>query len=167
MNLYLLRHGIAVDRAESDPAKDSERPLTAKGKQRLWESTKAMEALELNFKVILSSPYLRAMQTAEIVAEAFTLRKKLIFTDKLAPGGNPKALIEQINALKPAAKNILLVGHEPYLSQFIATLTGGGPKLQLELRKGGLAKLETEALRYGRCATLAWLLTPKQMLAMG
>ena len=156
MNLYLLRHGIAVARAESNPAKDSERPITAKGKQRLWESTKAMEALELNFKVILSSPYLRAMQTAEIVAEAFTLRKKLIFTDKLAPGGNPKALIEQINALKPAAKNILLVGHEPSFSTVIEEAMGGG---SIILRKGGVARLDLDELSPPR-GRLAWLDSP-------
>src|ERR1041385_7291391 len=91
------------------------------------------------------------------------LRKKLILTDNLPPGGSPEALVEQINQLEPRVKNVLLVGHEPYLSKFIALLCAGNTDVKLDLKKGGLAKLESKKLRYARCATLAWLLTPRQL----
>ena len=66
MNLYLLRHGIAVERGTPGLDKDADRSLTPKGERRLWRITEAMEALKLSFDLILSSPYLRARQTAEI-----------------------------------------------------------------------------------------------------
>ena len=60
----------------------------------------------------------------------------------------------------------MLVGHEPYLSRLIALLTAGETGVAIDLKKGGLGKLEAESLHYGRCATLVWLLTPRQMELM-
>ena len=167
MNLYLLRHGIAVDPSVPDFAKDAERPLTPKGKRRLRQIAEAMGELKLSFDLILSSPYARAKQTAEIVAKILKRRKKLKFTDELTPGGNPKSLIQQLNELRPRPKNILLVGHEPYLSKLIALLTAGNTNMEIDLKKGSLCKLEAETLRYGRCATLVCLLAPRHLVLMG
>ena len=106
MNLFLLRHGLAVDRsAPGYNKKDADRPLTPKGKQRLWRVAEAMEEMELEFDIILTSPFVRALQTAEIVAEAFELRKKLKSSEHLPPNGNPKLLLEQIAQLQPAANS--------------------------------------------------------------
>ena len=85
----------------------------------------AMEALELSFDLILSSPYLRARQTAEIVAEAFKARKRLELSDSLTPGGSTKKLVELLNRLQPSPESVLLVGHEPYLSGLISLLVSG------------------------------------------
>ena len=79
-----------------------------------------------DFSLILSSPFLRARQTAEIVAKSLKLKKRLAFSDALTPDGDPKTLIRQLNELKPAPENILLVGHEPYLSRLVALLISGG-----------------------------------------
>jgi len=169
MNLFLLRHGIASDPGEDGlpkDLKDAERPLSTKGKQRMWRITEAMRTMDLKFGAVVSSPLLRAKQTAQIVTEALELRRKLILTDNLAPEGSPKALIEQLMELGSHPKNILLVGHEPYLSKLIAMLLAGNTTAKIDLRKGGLAKLEVEKLRFARCATLAWLLTPKQFALM-
>jgi phosphohistidine phosphatase len=166
MNLYLLRHGIAIDPSMPDFAKDTERPLTPKGKRRLRQIAGAMGELKISFDLILSSPYVRAKQTAEIVAKILKRKKKLKFSDELTPGGNPKSLVQQLNELRPKPKNILLVGHEPYLSKLIALLTAGSPNMQIDLRKGSLCKLETESLRYARCATLVCLLAPRHLVLM-
>lgn len=169
MNLYFLRHGLAAELGEPGlpkDLKDADRPLTAKGKQKLWRTTEAMQAMELKFDVVISSPLLRAMQTAQIVTEAMSLRRKLILTDNLAPDGSPKALLDQINELGPRTRNILLVGHEPYLSRLVGLLAAGNTGAAIDLKKGGLAKLELKKLRYNRCASLAWLLTPKQLALM-
>jgi phosphohistidine phosphatase len=166
MNLFLLRHGIAAEPDALGIKTDAERPLVPKGEDRLRAAAVAMEKMKLSFDAIISSPYLRAKQTAEIVARHFKLQKKLAFSDDLIPGGNPQALIRQINDLKPAPENILLVGHEPYLSRFIALLAAGIPTATIEMKKGGLCKLEVEELECGHCATLAWLLTPRQMELM-
>lgn len=166
MNLFILRHGIASDPGEHglpENLADAERPLSAKGKQKLHGITDAMRAMELSFDAVISSPFLRARQTAHIVTESLHLRRKLILTDQLAPNGNPKSLVEQIGKLGPRAKNVLLVGHEPYLSRLIAWLVAGNTAVNIDLKKGGFAKLEIEKLSYARCATLGWLLTPKQL----
>jgi phosphohistidine phosphatase len=166
MNLYLLRHGIAVDPSAPDFAKDADRPLTTKGKRRLRQIAEAMGALKISFDLILSSPHVRAKQTAEIVTKALKRRKKLKFTDELTPGGNPRSVIQLLNDLRPRPKNILLVGHEPYLSKLIALLTAGTTNMEIDLKKGSLCKLETESPRYARCATLVWLLAPRHLVLM-
>jgi phosphohistidine phosphatase len=164
MNLYLLRHGIAVDPSAPNITKDAERPLTPKGQRRLRQIAEAMGALKVSFDVILSSPYVRAKQTAEIVAETLKRQKLLKVSDHLTPDGNPKSLIQELNELRPKPKNILLVGHEPYLSKLIALLTTGNTNMEIDLKKGGLCKLEAETLRYGRCAMLSCLLAPRHLV---
>jgi phosphohistidine phosphatase len=163
VNLYILRHGIAVERGKPGSKTDAERPLTPKGKRQLRQIASAMQNLNLRFNLILSSPFLRARQTAESVAKLLKLKKCLAFSDELTPDGNIKALIRQLNELGTSPENILLVGHEPYLSGLISSLTTGHTDLMMDFKKGGLCKLEIEKLGHGRCATLAWLLTPKQM----
>ena len=167
MNLYILRHGIAVDPAAHGFAKDADRPLTPEGKRKLGQIAGAMEALELSFDLILSSPYLRARQTAEIIAEALKARKWLELSDSLTPGGSARKLVDLLNHLQPPPESVLLVGHEPYLSGLISLLVAGDASFAVLMKKGGLCKLSTDSLKPGRCATLEWLLTPKQMALMG
>lgn len=166
VNLYLLRHGIAVEQGEPGFKTDADRPLTPKGKRQLRQIAGAMRNLDLDFDLILSSPYMRARQTAEIVAGCLGLQQHLAFSEELTPDGDPKSLIRQLNEWERAPENVLLVGHEPYLSQLVAWLISGTAATSVELKKGGLGKLETDSLHFGRCATLAWLLTPKQMQRM-
>lgn len=166
MNLYILRHGLAVDPGSPDYSKDSDRPLTPKGERKLWKIAQAMEDMELSFDLILSSPYLRARQTAEIVAEALALRKKLELSETLTPAGSTKKLIDSIRHREPAPKEVLLVGHEPYLSELISLLIAGNRDVAVTMKKGGLCMLCAESLEHGCCATLEFLLTPKQMCLM-
>jgi phosphohistidine phosphatase len=166
MNLYILRHGIAVERGTPGFDSDADRPLTAKGKRLVRQIAEAMREMELSFDLIFSSPFPRARQTAEIVAAVFKRQKKLACSNELTPGGNAKSLVGHLNKIKPPPENILLVGHEPYLSRFIGLLSAGNADMEIDLKKGGLCKLEVESLRHGRCAKLAWLLTPRQMKLM-
>ena len=166
MDLYVLRHGIATDPTAHDFAKDADRPLTPEGKRKLRQVAEAMGALELSFDLILSSPYLRARQTAEVIAEVLKERKRLELSDSLTPSGSPRKLVEQLNHLQPSPGSVLLVGHEPYLSSLISLLVSGDASFAVVMKKGGLCKLSTESLKPDRCATLEWLLTPKQMALM-
>ena len=166
MNIYVLRHGIAVERGAPGFVKDSDRPLTAKGKRQLRKSGAAMKKMKLRFDLILSSPYERAKRTAEIVAEELKLKKRLQLTDLLKYENEPEAVIGQIAELRPEPENLLLVGHEPYLSRLISLLVSGSENVAIDFKKGGLCKLEAERIRLGKCAQLAWLLTPKQMKEM-
>ncbi len=166
MNLYILRHGIAIERGARGFENDADRPLTLKGEERVRNIASALQSLELSFDVILTSPFLRARQTAEIVADNFKVRANLLNTDHLVPDGNPEKLLLELRRMKPTPGNALLVGHEPYLSALVSTLVSGENSLSVLLKKGGLCKLSAESLKYGRCATLEWLLTPRQMLLM-
>ena len=166
MNLYILRHGIAVEPGTPGYENDADRPLTPEGERKLLQIAEAMEELDLAFDLILSSPYRRARETAEIVAEALKLRKKLEFSDSLTPGGSTKKLVEYLSRLQPQPDQVLLVGHEPYLSGLVSLLVAGNPGFSVVFKKGGLCKLTAESLIQGRCAALEWLLTPKQMALM-
>jgi phosphohistidine phosphatase len=157
MEIYILRHGIAVERGTPGYKKDSDRPLTKEGEDKMDQIAEAMLGMELKFDLILSSPYIRAAKTAQIVAVA--LDEEVTFTDALLPDGSPLDLIAEINDEKP--QRLLLVGHEPDLSHLISVLVTGGSDAAIELKKGGLCKLTSEKLTFGQCATLNWLLTPR------
>ncbi len=163
MNLYFLRHAVAVDRASPDYVEDSQRPLTPDGRQKMERVARGMKALGLSFDWILSSPSLRAVATAEIVAKALELGRKMKFSEYLAPEGDPERLVEQIGRMDGSRKRLLVVGHEPYLSGLAGTLIGGHGGVGLQLKKGGLCKLAIAKLKFGRCAELKWLLTPRQL----
>src|SRR5580693_5064439 len=125
MNIYVLRHGIAAEPGAPGISGDPARPLVPEGEQKLQRIGRAMQLMELSFDAILTSPYLRAKQTAEIIADTLKERKRMSVTDHLTPEGDPKKLVEQLKAMKPAPENVLLVGHEPYMSKLIALLTAG------------------------------------------
>jgi phosphohistidine phosphatase len=166
MELFLLRHGLAVERGTHGFEEDSSRPLTPKGRRQMRKIAAAMKQLAPDLDLVLSSPLVRAKQTAEIVARGLKLEKCLKFSNALAPGGTASVLLRQLQREKPAPGKVLLVGHEPDLSRLVSLFTTGGPYLELEFKKGGLCKLESGNLRPGKCAVFAWLITPKQMKAM-
>lgn len=164
MNVFLLRHGVAVDRDPQSFPDDSRRPLTLKGEDRVRLVCDALQALEVSFDRILASPFLRSRQTAEIVANSLGMRRALEFRDELTPAGDPKALLRVINRISPKSENLLLVGHEPYLSGLLSVLICGQADAAIDLKKNGLVKIEAaQRLKFGRCATLNWLLTPRQL----
>jgi phosphohistidine phosphatase len=141
---------------------DADRPLTDKGRSRLRGVVRGMKALGLSFDLILTSPYLRARQTAELVADELGAETKVERTPHLAPDGNPRALIDLIASRSSERSRTLVVGHEPYLSQLISVLLAGDARIAITMKKAGLCKLAMQTPRYGRCATLEWLLTPAQ-----
>lgn len=166
MDLYLMRHGIAEDLDVHGGARDRDRRLTEKGVRQMRQIAQAMVELELEFDLILSSPFRRARETAEIVAEALGAERRLRFSDHLAvPPDSPK-LLRQITTLRRVPERVLLIGHEPHLSELTALLVAGNPGLGITFRKGGLCRLAVKDLRADRCATLEWLLIPRQMLMM-
>lgn len=166
ITLYILRHGIAVERGAAGFTQDSERPLTAEGKQKLRRIIKAMRDMELEFDLILTSPYLRARQTAEMVAGAFRLRNKLQLCPPLVAEAEAEEVVDYLKAMQPMPESVLLVGHEPQLSQLISLLISGTPTLSITFKKGGLCKLTVPMWKAGPCAILDWLLTPRQMALM-
>ncbi|HEY9164692.1 MAG TPA: phosphohistidine phosphatase SixA [Candidatus Kryptonia bacterium] len=164
MELYLLRHAIAADKSEPGIKRDADRPLTPEGAEKMKDIAKKMKKMDLSFDLILSSPFRRATETAEIVADVLDCRDIVELSRHLEVGGNPEKLIDQIKTEKSDLDSILLVGHEPYLSGLISMMISGTDDLAVTMKKGGLCKLSTESLRYGKCATLEWLIGPGQVL---
>ena len=159
MNLYVIRHAIAVDEGTSEYESDSQRPLTDKGRKKMRQIAKGLRALGVEFDLILSSPYIRAKETAEILADVFKMKKKIAFSENLVPMADPELLIPEVSE-KYFVDSIALVGHEPHLSALIGLLTTENTKLEITLKKGGVCYLSADDLHHEHRATLEWLLTP-------
>lgn len=162
MNLYIVRHAIAVDRGTPGYEDDAQRPLTEAGSKKMKKIAKGLQRLGIELDVILTSPWVRARDTAKILADRFDLMDKIYFTDNLIPPGNFEALVFELHE-KYQLANIALVGHEPMLSSFVSWLTTGDTDVRVTLKKGGVAYLTSESLYEDGRATLEWLLTPSLM----
>lgn len=165
MNLYIVRHAIAVARETPGYEDDSQRPLTDAGSKKMQKIAKGLRQLNVDFDVILSSPYVRARDTAKILANEFKLKDKLAFSENLVPPGDFDQLIDEINE-KYNVASLALVGHEPMLSEFISYLATGGTGLAVTMKKGGVCCLTADDLAQERRATIEWLLTPAIMVEL-
>jgi phosphohistidine phosphatase len=142
MNLYLVRHGIAMDREDPNCPTDTERPLTPKGMKRTHAAALGLRAIEIKPDAVLTSPWLRAVQTAEIFCEVLSISsKKIMQIDALKGTSNPADLFRELAKLRP--KEALCFGHEPHLHQVIGQVLHTGAKIT-ELKKAGMAWLNLE-----------------------
>ncbi len=114
--------------------------------------------------MILTSPYVRAADTAKILRKKLDLGKdQLAVVQDIAPGGDAARLINEIGQKYGNLEGVAIIGHEPGLSRLISTLLSGDPTLPITLKKGGVCCLTADKLEYGRCAALEWLMAPSQM----
>lgn len=160
MKIYLIRHSNAVDPGTPGYEDDSLRPLTEKGRDKMRKIAAALKELDVKPDLIVSSPYIRARQTAEVLAKVLKFKQELAVNDTLVPMGNPENIIGEINE-KYNVDELVLVGHEPCISSLVGMLIGGNPELALTVKNGGVCCLASDDLRAERKATLEWLLTPK------
>jgi phosphohistidine phosphatase len=165
MNLYIVRHAIAVPRGTPGYDDDSQRPLTDAGRKKMKKIVKGIHQLDLELDVILCSPYVRARDTAKILAKEFKAEDKIAFSDNLIPPGNFEKLVSEIHE-KYDVNNLVLIGHEPMLSSLISWLATGNTDMRVTLKKGGAAYLSTDNLYQNGRATLEWLLTPALMVEL-
>ena len=155
LKLFFLRHGQAGNRHEWK-GDDSQRPLTVEGKKRMEREAAGIRTLGLRLDLIVSSPLVRAYQTADIVARGQGEAVRLVSDDRVGPGFGPTHLAAIVGEHK-RAQGVMLVGHEPDFSETISQVTGGS---RLVMKKGALAcvELDDPTSRQGR---LVWLLPPK------
>ena len=153
MELYFLRHGIAADVGPTGTG-DAGRPLTKEGIAKMQVSARGIRRLGLRLDALLSSPLVRAHETAVIIARELGLELQL--AEKLAPGCDPAQLFALLGEYR-GAERVMLVGHEPDFSSLIGVLTGGSHVL---MKKGGLARVDIERLELST-GTLTWLLPPR------
>ena len=163
MILYIVRHGIAVDREDPKAPPEAERPLTAKGVQKTRSAALGLRATGAKPDVLITSPYVRAAQTAEIFSEALGLAvEKIRTTDTLRPSASPIDFLKEIQRLK--VKEVICFGHAPHLDSLISHLAGAQQTFT-ELKKAGVVSFEHNATQ-GRWR-LNWLLTPKLLRDLG
>ena len=134
--VYLIRHGIAIDRALSE--KDETRTLTEKGRKKTEKVAKRLKEIGINFEIILTSPLLRATQTAEIL-KAEGLTKTLETFPPLAPNGNIEDWLNWWE--ENTTETVALVGHEPNLGNWSELLIWGEIKGKLVVKKAGIIGL--------------------------
>jgi phosphohistidine phosphatase len=157
MKIYILRHGIAEEAQGSQP--DSDRALTPEGKKKLRSVLRTADGAGVSPSLILSSPYRRAIQTAQIAAEVLKYKGDLLQTKTLEPGSQPRGVWDEIRVHKDEAE-ILLSGHEPLFSSLTAYLLAA-PGLQIDYKKGALACVEIDHFPAEPHGVLKWMLTPK------
>jgi len=158
MKLYLLRHGSAEERHEGKS--DRERKLTQEGIAEMEGVARGISRLVGELDLILSSPLVRALETAKIVAaEIRVLGGPVQVSNNLASGAFDWRSLHKLLAEMPSEHRVMLVGHEPDFSEMVRELTGG----VVEMRKAGLAYIDLYRLEPGG-GVLRWLLTPRHML---
>lgn len=163
MELYILRHGKAEARS-SIVKSDAKRKLTEEGKKELQEISKAIKKFGIKFDMIISSPLLRAQQTADIVSKSLSIpNKKTIIWDELKPESDVALAQKRIISLKPDA-TVMIVGHEPHLTTLISTIISNSQThVNINLKKGGFVHLRVSNTKSKILGTLRSILTPKQM----
>jgi phosphohistidine phosphatase len=155
MELYFLRHGDA-GAAEDWKGRDSERPLSREGAVRMEKEAAAIALLRPTLELILTSPLVRARQTAEIVARSLRLAELLVEEERLSPGF-AAADLAGILAERGSLRGLLMVGHEPDFSRVISACTGGG---RVECKKGSLVRVDMDDPSSLK-GILVWLLPPR------
>jgi phosphohistidine phosphatase len=162
--LYLIRHGLAVERGENFPD-DTKRPLTPRGIQRLRQEGKALAALDVTFDVMLTSPLVRARQTAEALAATFREPPPIVNSQALAPGGTHNGIIDELAGQSHRRKKIAIIGHEPGLGELAARLLG--LRKPLAFKKGAVCRIDVSALPLTGPGELKWFLTPRILRKIG
>src|ERR1700752_955106 len=159
LELYLIRHGVAAERGEEYPD-DSKRPLTSEGIARLRKEAKALDPLGVSFDLILSSPLVRARQTADVFAETLKSKPAVTVTDALTPAGSPAGVIQELAKHMRKAR-IALVGHEPNMGELAAHLIGSkGP---LPFKKGAICRIDFAVFPPKGKGALCWFVTPRML----
>ena len=157
ISIYFLRHGIAE---EPKPGQlDCERRLTEEGIVKMCAEAAALSRMDLKLDTIVTSPYARALKTAEIVAEALGMSDRL----EIEPGlgyGFRLGDLERIIRSRPQARRIMLVGHNPDFSIIPGQLVGGAT---IDLKKGGLIRVDIDAVELG-AGILRWLIPPSVLI---
>ena len=159
MDLLILRHGEA-GRHSLSPG-DSKRSLTSEGQQEIADLSNGLKSLGIKLDGVFTSPLLRAKQTAEIVAKSLKYKGTIEEIDSLKPEGSRLEFYSVLSKLKRDSV-ILVVGHEPYLSEMISeAISQSG--CRINLKKAGMARMRVISTLPKIKGELRWLLTPKHL----
>jgi phosphohistidine phosphatase len=156
MQIYLLRHGIAEDGKPGRP--DSERALTDEGRARLRRVLKRARTADVTPSLILSSPYRRAMETADAAVEVLRYQDEVVQSRAFVPEASPEEAWEEIR-LHPKEESVLIASHEPLMSSLTGFLLGCSA-LQVDMKKAALVRIDVDRFGAEPRGVLKWMLTP-------
>jgi len=159
MEIYLFRHGIAEDGEPGQP--DSARQLTDEGRRRTADVMKLARRSGVRPSLILTSPYVRARQTAQIAADELGYKDPVSDIDSLVPHSSPEKVWSDIRGFENEAA-ILLAGHEPLLSRMVAYLLNS-PALRVEMKKAALVRVDLESIGAAPHGILRWMIVPRMV----
>ncbi len=157
MELYIFRHGIAADAVAGQS--DADRELTDAGRKKTAEVVRTARRAGVDPSLIVSSPYLRAMQTARIAADEFGYRGEVMRTETLIPHRTPEDVWSELRDYRNE-RAVLLAGHEPLLSRLVAWLLAA-PALRVDMKKAAMVRIDLESFGPVPQGILRWMITPK------
>jgi phosphohistidine phosphatase len=160
MQIYILRHAMAVPRGTPGYPND-DRPLTEEGIQKMTDVARGIKEITEGFDVIISSPLIRARDTAKITAEQAGYTKEIVTTEYLLPGSPRRNLLKFLSGYKHN-RNILLVGHEPHLG-YLASMLIGSNESVIEFKKGAVCRIDIDSMPPVKHGKLIYLLQPKEL----
>lgn len=163
IELYLVRHAVAAERGPKYPD-DRVRPLTPAGTKKFAQSVPGLLELDVVVDFVLTSPLVRARDTAMLLAAGLKPKPAVSEVEALAPGGRPQAIAEAIKTYTKKYRRLALVGHEPDLGELASRLLGA--RGNVEFKKGGVCLIETDGATPAGPGTLRWMLTPKALRAL-
>ncbi len=159
MRVIILRHGPAGERDAQRWPDDDKRPLSDRGEERTLAAARGLIRIEPGLRLVVTSPLVRAEQTARILAEAASgVPCKVL--EALRPAGSHRAIVEFLAALRPADNVVALVGHEPDLGRLAGVLVFGTP-MAIALKKAGACAIDFEARVKLGAGSMRWMLTPR------
>jgi phosphohistidine phosphatase len=158
MEIYLLRHGIAAN--DSPTGRDSDRTLTDEGRSKLRQVLKIVSDGGVRPELIISSPFVRARQTADIAKELLGYKDEIAFSDALVPEADPQDIWQEIRTVHKGSECILLASHEPLMGRCLGYLLGA-PELLVDFKKGAIVRVDLESLGVHPRGILRWMLIPK------
>jgi len=157
MNLYVLRHASAGEK-RPNPLLDKKRPLDKEGKQQCILVGSYLNALRVPIDLIVSTPLKRALQTASLVGTELGYESTIQLSEELAPGGTIEDFQRLVGSLS-VYENVLVVGHNPGLSQCLGALISHSARANIRMRKGTIARVDASR----KPAQLLSLLEPRSI----
>lgn len=157
--LYVIRHAVAEARGDAWPD-DNKRPLSEDGEARMRKAVRGLARMGVTLDVVLTSPLVRAKQTAEIVAAGLNPRPPIVTAESLAPGGAYGAIVSDLEKQSRRAR-IALVGHEPGIGELAARLVGS--RHSIEFKKGAVCRIDIDDLPPAGPGDLRWFMTTKML----
>lgn len=157
MEIYILRHGIAEDQADS--GRDEDRALTSEGKKKLLMTLALAHHAKVKPDLVLTSPYKRALETAEIASEVLHLDGEKVSTNSLTPDGDPAAVWQELRTHKDAP-SVLLSSHNPLVSRLTGYLLGV-PNMAVDFKKGAIVRIDVDSFGPQPRGWLKWMITAK------